>query len=579
MRKTKIICTLGPATDDPKVLQALIENGMDIARFNFSHGEYSDHLRRAAELRSMAKKLDKNIALMMDSKGPEIRLGLFENGNTILHTGDTFILTPREVEGTAEIAQVSYADLPQYVTAGDIIFLDDGNITLQVERVDENIHCLVLDGGEVSNRKKVTIPDVETGLPAVTEQDIADISFASEQKFDYIAASFLRSADHVFEIRKILDDLSSPMKIISKIENREGLNNIREIIDASDGIMIARGDLGVEIPQEEVPLRQKELVALCRAAGKPVIIATQMLDSMMRNPRPTRAEAGDVANAIFEGADAVMLSGETAVGHFPVDSLKTMVRIADITEAGIDYTLMRPPETDGDNNISDAIGRTVCELSELPQVKAIVTPTQSGFTAKRIAKYRPKVPIIAVTPLEHVYKELKLIWGVEPLISQQFTTTDGVLEDAVTLALSKGLVQNGDLLILTAGVPVAIAGGTNLIKLHTIGAIAGNGLGVGNKSVSGKVFFYRDGIHSPNPKEMILITDLTDEIPVEKLQQYKAIVTTDGGLSSHAVLFGINYHLPVIVNVQNLDPSLENGDYITLDCESGLIYSGKNTIL
>jgi pyruvate kinase len=581
MRRTKIVCTLGPATDNLEVLEKIVNNGMDVARFNFSHGEYEEHEKRLNDLRRLSNDKKIRVATMMDTRGPEIRLGLIKNGVDTIDTGDKFILTTEDVLGDKNKVHVNYKDLPKYLEKGNTIYLDDGNITLEVEDIKEyEIICHITDGGEISNRKKVTIPDVKTGLPAVTEADISDIKFGIKHHFDYIAASFVRSAEHVLEIRKILDEYRSSMKIISKIENREGLNNIEEIINVSDGIMVARGDLGVEIPQEEVPLRQKDMIRECRKAGKPVIIATQMLDSMMRNPRPTRAESSDVANAIFEGADAIMLSGETAVGKYPVEAVKTMANIANTTEGGINYPLPSSFLYDGDMTINDAIGQTVCSMAESLGVKAIIAPTQSGYTAKKIAKYRPSVPIIAITPDPHVEDELKLIWGVLPIHGEQLETTDEVLEDAVNLSLTTGLVEEGDLVILTAGVPVAMPGGTNLIKIHTIGKVIAQGLGIGDKSVTAQAVLVKDNTDLLDVKpNSIVVCHQSDASYVNALAQSAGIITESGGLSSHAAIVGINFGKPVIVNVPNIMQLLKSGELITMDCERGLIYLGRATIL
>lgn len=581
MRKTKIVCTLGPATDDLEILSKIIDEGMDVARFNFSHGSYTEHEKRLTDLRKILDEKQLRVATMMDTRGPEIRLGFVKNGKALINTGDTIVLTTEDVLGDENIVSVNHKELPKYISKKDIIYLDDGNITLEVTNVSKNdFECFIIDGGEISDRKKVTIPDVDTGLPAVTEKDIEDISFGIEHNYDYLAASFVRSADHVLEIRKLLDEKNSGMKIISKIENREGLNKIAEIIKVSDGIMVARGDLGVEIPQEEVPLRQKEMIKLCRIAGKPVIIATQMLDSMMRNPRPTRAESSDVANAIFEGADAIMLSGETAVGIYPVEAIRTMSNIANTTEAGIKYPLKNSHPPKDDITINDAIGQTVCEMSDSLGVKAIITPTQSGFTAKKIAKYRPSVPIIAITPDVQVQDELKLIWGVHPMRGDQLESTDAVLEDSIVTALKTGLIEEGDLVILTAGVPVAMPGGTNLIKIHTIGKVLAQGLGIGNKYATAEVTVIREKDDLLDVKRnTILVCHHSDASYVKALSQSAGVITETGGLSSHAAIVGINFDKPVIVNVPNILNLVKNGDLITMDCERGLIYFGRATIL
>ena len=581
MRKTKIICTLGPATDSADILASLIENGMDVARFNFSHGTHEEQLKRLTLLRSVASNNKTRVATMLDTKGPEIRLGLFKDGKQELTTGNKFILTTEDYEGTNEKSHVNYSELPSYVKKDDVIFLDDRNITLKVLNKNETeIECYIVDGGIVSNRKKVSIPDTVTGLPAVTEKDILDIKFAIKHHYDYIAASFVRSANHVIEIRKILEEYHSNIKIIAKIENREGLNNINEIIKVSDGIMVARGDLGVEIPAEEVPLRQKEMIKLCRKAGKPVIIATQMLDSMIRNPRPTRAEASDVANAIFEGADAVMLSGETAAGQHPIEAVKMMRKIAETTEHGIQYPLPFIKDENAKTGITDAIGQTVCEMAQMLGVKAIITPTQSGYTARMIAKYRPAADIIAVTPVSQIESELNLIWGVNALPSAPLENTDDVLEEAIAAALRNKLIDEGDLVIITAGVPAAMPGGTNLIKIHTVGKVLTQGVGIGKHSITAKAVVVRDrnDLARVNPDNIIVCVH-TDASYVPVMARAAGIVTEVGGLTSHAAIVGLNFGKPVVVNAKDIMKLVKDGELITIDCERGLIYSGRATIL
>ena len=581
MRKTKIVCTLGPATDHDDVMAALIQNGMDVARFNFSHGTHQEHQDRLNLLRSIARRKSRRIATMLDTKGPEVRLGLFEAGKVELKNGQEFTLTTDEIMGTSLKAHVNYSDLPKYLKCDDVIFLDDGNITLKVIDVNETeIKCFVEDGGPLSDRKKVSTPTAKLGLPAVTEKDVIDIKFAIRHHFNFIAASFVRSAEHVLEIRSILEEYNSGIKIISKIENREGLDNIEEIIEVSDGIMVARGDLGVEIPPEEVPLRQKEMLKQCSKVGKPVIIATQMLDSMIRNPRPTRAEASDVANAVFEGADAVMLSGETAAGDYPVQAVKMMRKIAETTEAGIKYPLTSYTFHVEHPGLTDVIGQTVCQMAEKLGVRAIITPTQSGYTARMIAKYRPSVDIIAVTPLPNIANELKMVWGVKPLVGKAVENTDELLEDAIAVALRNNLIAEGDSVIITAGVPVALPGGTNLIKVHTVGKVLTHGIGIGSESLVAPAVIVREKKDLLKVKsDSIIVCLQSDPSFVQAIAQAAGVVTELGGLTSHAAIVGLNFRKPVIVNARNIMNLVKDGDLITIDCERGLIYSGRATIL
>ena len=470
MRKTKIICTIGPASESEEMLRALIDAGMNVARFNFSHGTHEEHREKFKRLVRIRKEMGKPVATLMDTKGPEIRLKDFEGGKVMLEKGKGFTLTTEDVMGTAERASITYKDLVKDVKAGGSILIDDGLIELRIDNVtDTDIHCTVINGGPVSNHKGVNVPDTDLSMPFISEQDRADIEFGAKLGYEYIAASFTRTADDIREIRSILDQFGSRMKIIAKIESTQGVNNIDEILDVADGVMVARGDLGVEVPMEEVPVYQKHIIHLAEIRGKIVVTATQMLDSMMHNPRPTRAEATDVANAIYDGTTAIMLSGETASGAYPLEAVQTMSRIAEAAENDIDYRrrfMNRPDEIDAD--ITTAISHSTCMVAQDINAKAIVTVTMSGFTARRISKYKPTCPIVACSVSEPVACQMNLLYGVIPLNIPQEDNEEMLFEAAVMAAKKAGVVEKGDKVVLTAGVPLGETGNTNMVRVFEV---------------------------------------------------------------------------------------------------------------
>ena len=470
MRKTKIICTIGPASESEEMLRALIDAGMNVARFNFSHGTHEEHREKFKRLVRIRKEMGKPVATLMDTKGPEIRLKDFEGGKVMLEKGKGFTLTTEDVMGTAERASITYKDLVKDVKAGGSILIDDGLIELRIDNVtDTDIHCTVINGGPVSNHKGVNVPDTDLSMPFISEQDRADIEFGAKLGYEYIAASFTRTADDIREIRSILDQFGSRMKIIAKIESTQGVNNIDEILDVADGVMVARGDLGVEVPMEEVPVYQKHIIHLAEIRGKIVVTATQMLDSMMHNPRPTRAEATDVANAIYDGTTAIMLSGETASGAYPLEAVRTMSRIAEAAENDIDYRrrfMNRPDEINAD--ITTAISHSTCMVAQDINAKAIVTVTMSGFTARRISKYKPTCPIVACSVSEPVACQMNLLYGVIPLNIPQEDNEEMLFEAAVMAAKKAGVVEKGDKVVLTAGVPLGETGNTNMVRVFEV---------------------------------------------------------------------------------------------------------------
>ena len=471
MRRTKIICTLGPAVDDAEMIRTLIRTGMDAARFNFSHGSHPEHLERLNRLKAIRDRMGSPVATILDTKGPEIRIRAFGCDRIELADGDAFTLTTREVEGDAHQVSVTYANLHQELKPGCHVLIDDGLVDLEVEEIrDRDIFCKVVTGGPLSNHKSINIPGVSIALPALTDKDKDDLRFAAENDFDFVAASFVRRASDVEEIRAVLNACGGQdIGIISKIENREGVDNLEAIAALSDGIMVARGDLGVEIPAYEVPVLQKRMIKSAIQKGKVVITATQMLDSMIRNPRPTRAEVSDVANAVFDGTSCVMLSGETASGKHPVEALQTMVSIVEAAEGGIDYwKRFRNTVFDHTSSISDAISHTSCLTAMDLGATAILTATQSGYTARMISRFRPGCAVAALTTEERVRRQLNISWGVAPFLSGNVDSTDRLFSLCVDTSKKEGLVQSGDTVVITAGVPLSSSGTTNLIKAQVV---------------------------------------------------------------------------------------------------------------
>jgi pyruvate kinase len=584
MRKTKIVCTIGPASDTVEKLSELMKAGMNVARLNFSHGSHDEHRQRIKNIREAAKAENKTVAILLDTKGPEIRTHNMKNDGIELKKNDQISIMMEEVLGDEQRFSITYAGLVNDVEVGNKILLDDGLIELEVvDKKQGEIVTKILNAGTLKNKKGVNVPNVKVNLPGMTDKDAADIRFGIEEGVDFIAASFIRKATDVLEIRELLEELNcNDIQIIPKIENQEGVNNVNAILEVSDGLMVARGDLGVEIPAEEVPLVQKDLIKKCNLAGKPVITATQMLDSMQRNPRPTRAEASDVANAIFDGTDAIMLSGETAAGQYPVEAVKTMHNIASRAEQALDYReILMNRRRQSENTTTDAISSSVVQTALNLSVSAIITPTESGYTAKMISKYRPKAPIIAVTTNEGVNRKLSLIWGVLPKLGEQAKTTDEMLESAVKGSVQTGLVKHGDVVVITAGVPVGEPGTTNLMKVHIIGDVIAKGQGIGRKSAAGEVVLARTGEEALKKMEKgnVLVTTGTDRDMIEAVEKAGAIITEEGGLTSHAAVVGLTLGIPVVVGVEEALELFKDGQKVTVDSAVGNIYSGFTRVL
>lgn len=585
MKKTKIVCTIGPSSESEDVLRQLFLNGLNVARLNFSHGNYEEHKKRIDNIKSLREELEMPIGIMLDTKGPEIRLGTFKEEVVELADGNHFTLTTRDIVGDKDIVNISYKGLPNDVKKDDRILIDDGLIEVKVDEIinGTDIRCIIVNGGTLKDHKGVNIPKVSINLPAITKKDIDDIKFGIENDIDFIAASFIRKAADVLEIRRILEDNDGGhIDIISKIENQEGVDNIDEIINASDGIMVARGDLGVEILAEEIPLIQKQIIKKCNIAGKPVITATQMLDSMMRNPRPTRAEVTDVANAILDGSDAIMLSGETAAGKYPIESVKTMYSIATRTEESLDYLeILKLKSIAKDISTTNAISKATCTTAEDLEASAIITATSSGYTSKAISRFRPRAPIIAATTTKRVMRKLSLVWGVHPVLSVKSDITDKVIDMSIHSAIKKGYIKEGDLIIITAGIPVGVSGTTNLIKVHTVGKVLLKGMGIGKNSVSGKVCI---GSNSKELKDKfkkgdILVSIFTDKDMVDYMKDASAIIVEQGGLTSHSAIVGLNFGKPTIVGANEATKILIDGETVTVDTITGLIYKGEARVL
>ncbi len=589
MQKTKIVCTIGPASESLEMLQSLMEAGMNVARLNFSHGSHEEHGARIQNIRQAAKNTGKSIGILLDTKGPEIRTHDMENGSIEMVSGTNAVISMTEVTGTPERFSITYPGLINDVEPGSSILLDDGLIGLSVTSINHEkgeIAVRVLNSGTLKNKKGVNVPGVSVKLPGITEKDAADILFGVEQNVDFIAASFVRRASDVLDIRQLLEKHNAThIQIIPKIENQEGVDNIDSILEISEGLMVARGDLGVEIPAEEVPIVQKKLIKKCNMLGKPVITATQMLDSMQRNPRPTRAEASDVANAIFDGTDAIMLSGETAAGNYPLEAVQTMQNIAIRAEEELpmkkDIPARRRNNT-GRLTVTDAIGQSVAKIAEALEVRAIIAPTESGHTARMISRYRAKASVIAVTESERISRRLSLAWGVFPVLSpNKVKSTDEMLEMAVARCLEEKLISRSDLVVITAGVPVGESGTTNLMKIHIVGDILVKAQGIGRHSAYGKVVTAKTATEALQKVEQgdILVTYGTDRDMMPAIEKCAAIITEEGGLTSHAAVVGISLGIPVIIDLKDALTKLKDGQEITVDAARGIIYNGHANVL
>ena len=580
MKKTKIVCTIGPSSDSYEVLKALVNEGMNVARLNFSHGTHPEHKKRIDTIKKLRDDLDEPIAIMLDTKGPEIRIKTFKDGMIRIEQGQDFTLTSEDVEGDETRVSVTYKDIAKDLKADDRVLIDDGLVEFTVISVDEkNVYMRAVNSGELSDRKGVNLPSVKVNLPTLTEKDIEDLIFGIENDVDFIAASFIRSAKDVLEIRKVLESNGGEdIKIISKIENLEGVQNIDEIIEVSDGIMVARGDMGVELDEEDIPLVQKDIIRKCNLKGKFVITATQMLDSMIRNPRPTRAEVTDVANAILDGSSAIMLSGETAAGNYPVKSCEMMRKIAVKIEDSLDYKIALDSTNDEHEiNITNSIAKATREVALDLDAKVIIAATTSGLTARNISKFKPKSPIIAATTDEKVRRQLAIEWGVYPIRATLASSIDDLFYESINILKNIKFVKEGELVILTAGMPLGKAGSTNIMMVKTVGKLLCKGMGIGKHKISARACVAK------NAKELeenfndgdIIVTIGVYKDMLPYIQKSSGIITVEGGLTSQGAIVGINYHLATVVGVGEAMNSIKTGDIISIDATTGEIYEGK----
>ena len=574
MRKTKIVCTLGPATDREGVLRQMLEAGMNVARFNFSHGSHAEHKGRLDALKALRAELGLPVAAMLDTKGPEVRLKSFAAGSVMLRTGQEFTLTTRDIVGDEHGCSITYADLPGDVKAGDTILLDDGLVRLTVlETTAADVRCRVENDGAMKNNKGVNVPGIRLSMPYMSQRDREDILFGVEQGFDFIAASFVRTADDVREIRRLLDEADSSIQIIAKIENQEGVSNLAEILSVADGIMVARGDMGVEIDFTEIPIIQKDIIAQCVAAGKPVITATQMLDSMMENPRPTRAEITDVANAIYDGTSAIMLSGETAAGKYPVEAVQTMDAIARRTEANIDYN--KPVRKSGRAKLSitAATAHAACTTALDIGADAILTVSQRGITAQMVSSFRPSTMVVALLLNPQVQRQMALYWGVEPITMPYASSTDELVDFAVQSAETSGLVSQGDLVVVTAGVPVGVSGTTNMIRVQQVGGALLNAVGVGDRKASGPLCVCRvpeEVSEKFHPGDVLVVPYTTNDL-LPYIRQAAAVISEEASADSHTATVGLTLDIPVIVGAVGATQRLKDGTMVSVDCARGVV--------
>ena len=574
LRRTKIVATIGPATSQPDVLKALIKAGATTLRLNFSHGTHEDHQRSIRLIRQTAFELNQPVGILQDLQGPKIRLGRFEGGPITLAKGDRFTLTSQAVPGTQEISSVTYEPLADEVPEGATILLDDGKVEMLVEEIDRvkrSLHCRVVVGGVLSNNKGVNFPGVYLSIKAMTDKDRQDLMFGLDQGVDWVALSFVRNPQDVLEIKELIASAGKQVPVIVKIEKHEAIEQMEAILSLSDGVMVARGDLGVELPAEDVPILQKRLIATANRLGIPVITATQMLDSMVNSPRPTRAEVSDVANAILDGTDAVMLSNEAAVGKYPVEAVETMARIAERIEQ---EQMVRNVE-DTKRSIPNAISHAVGQIAEQLQAAAIMTLTKTGATARNVSKFRPYTPILAVTPHVDVARQLQLVWGVKPLLVLDLPSTGQTFQAAINVAQEKQLLAEGDLVVMTAGTLQGVPGSTDLIKVEVVTAVLGQGIGIGQGSVSGLARVANNAMDVGNFNAgEILVAPSTNAEFVEAIRKASGIITEDESLSCHAAVIGLRLGVPVIVGVKDATKIIRDGAILTLDTHRGLVYSG-----
>ncbi len=577
LRRTKIVATIGPATESPEALRAIIEAGATTLRLNFSHGTQENHQKNIKLIRQISFELNQPVGILQDLQGPKIRLGKFQDGPINLVNGDKFTLTSRDIPGTQTESSVTYGPLVEEVPEGAIILMDDGKVEMEVigkEMEARNLLCEVVVGGKLSDSKGVNFPGVYLSIKALTEKDKKDLMFGLNQNVDWVALSFVRNPQDVLEIKELIQNTTNRrVPVIVKIEKHEAIEQMEAILSLSDGVMVARGDLGVELPAEDVPVLQKRLIATANRLGIPVITATQMLDSMVDSPRPTRAEVSDVANAIFDGTDAIMLSNETAVGQFPVEAVATMDRIARRTER--EQLKHITEDFSQTHTIPNAISQAVGQISAQLRAAAIMTMTRSGATARNVSKFRPKAPILAVTPLVDVSRQLQVVWGVNPLLVVDLPSTAQTFQAAMNVAQEKEMVRDGDLVVMTAGTLQGVSGSTDLIKVEVVTAVLGHGKGIGEGSVSGRARIAHStaAIKDFHAGE-ILVVPRTSADYVDAIRRAGGIITEESSMTSHAAVLGMRLGIPVIVGVERATEIIRNGTVITLDVSKGMVCSG-----
>ncbi len=579
MRKTKIICTLGPSSEDEKTIREMILLGMDVARFNFSHGDYESHKKKADIVKKIRNELNLYTALLLDTKGPEIRIKCFRNKKVSIKAGQFFTLYLYDTIGDENGVSITYEKLYTDIKIGGTILIDDGFIELKIESFDtEKIKCIVINGGELSDKKSINVPGIKISLPFISEKDLEDIAFGVREDFDFIAASFTQCAADIINMRHELQKLGCyDIRIIAKIENAAGVENIEEILDVSDGIMIARGDLGAEIPLEDIPIIQKKIITRCYNDGKQVITATQMLESMTRQPRPTRAEITDIANAIYDGTSAIMLSGETASGLYPLEAVKTMARIACRTENDIDYTKrFSESKINGFPNVTNAISHATCMTAQDLKAAAIITVTKSGKTARMLSRYRPQTPIIGCSPEIKSCRHLNLAWGVTPLLIDEKQSTDELFDHALNVTHKNKLVDYGNIVVITGGFPLGISGTTNMLKVQIVGNVLVIGTGISKKTVCGTLCVCSnedEAINNFHNGNILVIPSVSQKL-LSILKIASGIICERGGLDSYAAIAGEILDIPVIIGASGASKILHSGTTVTLDGERGIVFSG-----
>lgn len=580
MRKVKIVCTLGPACGNPLTLRALAAAGMNVARFNFSHGSYETHGEMLDLVRQVESEGSSPIATILDTKGPEIRTGLLEDHKSVeLKTDATLTLVTGECEGNKDRVSISYERLPEEVTVGDSLFIDDGSIQLKIEAIGtDSIECRVLVGGTLGERKGLNAPGASLSVPTLTEKDIEDIKWGMEHDMDYLAVSFVRSREDVMEVRRIVESYGCKrINLIAKIETRQSVENLEEIVQVVDAVMVARGDLGVEMPTEEVPIVQKRIIELCRSQGKPVIVATQMLDSMIRNPRPTRAEASDVANAVLDGTDAVMLSGETASGKYPLETVKTMVRIVERAERELKAGNKRGKRSPHAPSVADSVSHGAMRIAEEIGAHAIISLTRSGSTASMVSKYRPDAPIVAATPLHTTWRSLALMWGVYPLLLDEYADSESAVDAAIAALLRHAYASEGDSVVITAGFPVFVSGTTNMLLVQTVGRVLLHAHSLIKREAAGFV------CKASSAKEAldkmangnVLVVPFTGPEHLPAIKKASALITEEEGMTNFTAMTALQLGIPCMTGVSDVMEKLRDGMLITVDGVHGVVYEGR----